>query len=62
MKASLLARFAFLSLALGFPVLLSSCTPSESGGGVTADGYSAPAPVSPIEATEAMRSKYREFR
>ncbi|NLT70879.1 MAG: hypothetical protein GXX91_09315 [Verrucomicrobiaceae bacterium] len=61
MKTPLLVRFAFLSLALGFPVLLSSCTPSESGG-VTADGYSAPAPVSPIEATEAMRSKYREFR
>lgn len=62
MKIILVTRLAFLALAIAFPLLSSACTPSEPGGGVTADGYSAPSPVSPIEATEAMRSKYREFR
>lgn len=51
------------SLALALPLLLTGCTLSTPGGGVTSEGYSAPAPMSPIEATERMRSHYRdEFR
>jgi hypothetical protein len=53
----LIAAFVF---ALGLP-LLTGCTPS-TGGGVTSEGYIAPATVSPIEATERMRSEYRDFR
>lgn len=61
MRISPLALLA--SLAFALPLLLTGCTPSTPGGGVTSEGYSAPAPVSPIEATERMRSQYRdEFR
>jgi len=62
MRTSPLVLAAFLSLTLGSSIFLAGCTPSTPGGGVTSEGYSAPAPVSPIEATERMRSQYREFR
>lgn len=60
MRISLLASLA--SLAFFLPLLLTGCTPSAPGGGVTSEGYSAPSTVSPIEATERMRSQYRDFR
>lgn len=61
MRTTPLALLTAFVFALGLPLLLTGCTPS-TGGGVTSDGYIAPATVSPIEATERMRSQYRDFR
>ena len=61
MKTNPLVLIAAFVFALGLPLLLTGCTPSP-GGGVTSEGYTAPATVSPIEATERMRSQYRDFR
>ncbi len=61
MRTSPLATVAFLTLSLALSLLLTGCTPS-SAGGVTSEGYSAPSSMSPIDATESMRSQYRDFR
>jgi len=62
MRTSPITLLASLAFFASLPLLFAGCTPSGSGADVTADGYSAPTPVSPIEATERMRSQYREFR
>ncbi|MBP6785489.1 MAG: hypothetical protein KA152_16975 [Verrucomicrobiales bacterium] len=44
-----------------FATSFTACTPTGTpGAGVTSDGYSAPAPVSPVDRTEALRSQYRD--
>lgn len=61
MRFPLLATFVLFSATCGVIFSFTACSPA-TGGGVTSEGYSAPAPVSPVQATENMRSQYRKFR
>lgn len=54
----LIVAAAFLSGSL----FLGSCANSDSGRGAGDGTFSAPAPVSSVEATDRMRSQFREMR
>jgi hypothetical protein len=62
MKIKPLLTATIVSLSLVLSLLVTSCTPSTTGGGVTSDGYTAPSTMNPVDATERMRSQYRDFR
>jgi hypothetical protein len=58
-------RLAFLSvlslLALSI-VTLTSCAGPDASGGVTGEGYSAPAPTSAVDRTTSLQNQFRDLR
>ena len=51
MKIQPLLTATIVSLSLVLSLLVTSCTPSTTGGGVTSDGYTAPSTMNPVDAT-----------